>query len=224
MKKYLFILVAFGMLAACGEPIEIDDSTFMKPIDFGLSVLWGSNNLGATPDHPERLGMLYAWGEIAPKDEYGWDNYQWGGMNGRLYVTKYYGPHDYMSKLLPEDDAATSFLGGKWRMPTAKEVRELIHYCNWKVETVNGVPGLKGTDPFGDGISIFFPFTDGWKDGNPPEYPSKFTLYGQYWTSEMNFNAAPFAYMLRITSKDDPTVEMDQRASGFPIRPVRDYK
>ena len=136
----------------------------MQPVDFGLSVLWGSNNLGATPDHPERLGTLYAWGEIAPKDTYSWDNYKWGGWDGHVYIDKYGGFHDDKTKLLPEDDAATYFLGGKWRMPTAKEVRELIHYCNWTIETVNGVPGLKGTDPFNQYVSIFLPFDSGVQD------------------------------------------------------------
>lgn len=32
-----------------------------------------------------------------------------------------------------------------------------------------------------------------------------------------------YAYIMKLTSKDDPTVEMEQRAAGFPIRPVRDY-
>ena len=34
---------------------------------------------------------------------------------------------------------------------------------------------------------------------------------------------AAYAYIMKLTSKDDPTVEMEQRAAGFPIRPVRDY-
>ena len=220
MKKYLLIFVALGLMAACEEePVVIDDSSLIEPIDFGLSVLWGSNNLGATPDHPERLGMLYSWGEIAPKDSYGWDNYKWGGKDVSIYLTKY-NWNDNKYKLLPEDDAATFFLGGKWRMPTAKEVKELIKYCNWTVETVNGVPGVRGTYIFSKYVSIFFPFTEGWDGDTPPSKPRK---SGDYWTSEINGGALAYAFYMAISNEEDPTVEMEFRANGFPIRPVRDY-
>ena len=44
-------------------------------VDLGLSVKWGTCNVGA--DHPNESGDYYAWGETETKDYYSWDNYKW---------------------------------------------------------------------------------------------------------------------------------------------------
>ena len=51
-------------------------------------------------------------------------------------LTKYctdslYGTVDNKTTLDPEDDAATQIMGGKWRMPTSKELDELYQQCQW---------------------------------------------------------------------------------------------
>lgn len=38
---------------------------------------------------------------------------------------------DNKTTLDPEDDAATSNWGGKWKMPTAEQMKELINECYW---------------------------------------------------------------------------------------------
>lgn len=44
-------------------------------VDLGLSVKWASCNLGA--NSPEQPGDYYAWGETAPKEDYGMDTYKY---------------------------------------------------------------------------------------------------------------------------------------------------
>ena len=41
-------------------------------VDLGLSVNWATVNLGASS--PSQSGLLFAWGEIAPKEKYTMEN------------------------------------------------------------------------------------------------------------------------------------------------------
>ncbi len=109
---------------------------------------WAECNLGA--EKPEDYGDYYAWGEVEPyyssldpltwKDGksagYDWASYKWcNGASNKL--TKYClkantdcwdgeGSPDGKTVLDPEDDAAHVQLGGKWRMPTLKEMEALL--------------------------------------------------------------------------------------------------
>ena len=79
-------------------------------IDMGLSVKWGSCNVGAT--NPEEAGDYFAWGETAPKTEYTKDNYLYNPETpGDLPVSA---------------DAANVVLGANWRMPTDSDYGELF--------------------------------------------------------------------------------------------------
>ena len=97
----------------------------------GLSVKWASFNLGATA--PEDYGYYYAWGEISPKDKYDLESYVGNPDN----------KYDYDSILVAADDAASYNLKGDWRMPTAKEFRELLSNSDTTWTEVNGVYGLQ---------------------------------------------------------------------------------
>lgn len=109
---------------------------------------WAECNLGA--EKPEDYGDYYAWGEVEPyyssqdpltwKDGksagYDWASYRWcNGASNKL--TKYClkantdcwdgeGSPDGKTVLDPEDDAAHVQLGGKWRIPTMKEMEALL--------------------------------------------------------------------------------------------------
>ena len=117
----------------------------MVAVDLGLSVKWGSRNLGALTS--QDAGNYYAWGETEPKDQFSWDNYKWyDGSN----ITKY----NTTSLLLPEDDAASVALGDKWRLPREEEFYELIAQCKWTwTEKGMNVEGPNGNE-------IFMPFTE----------------------------------------------------------------
>ena len=124
-----------------GMELERADGTKYK-------LYWAECNLGA--EKPEDYGDYYAWGEVEPyyssqdpltwKDGksagYDWASYKWcNGASNKL--TKYClkanadcwdgeGSPDGKTVLDPEDDAAHVQLGGKWRIPTMKEMEALL--------------------------------------------------------------------------------------------------
>ena len=59
---------AGGVSATCLVAVYIKAP---KVVDLGLSVGWASCNVGATS--PEEFGDHYAWGEVEPKEYYGWE-------------------------------------------------------------------------------------------------------------------------------------------------------
>lgn len=103
-------------------------------VDLGLSVKWAKYNVGATTE--TESGDYFAWGEVSGYNEgktnFAWSTYFWGTSNTAL--TKYCndankgkdGYTDALTTLQPEDDAAYAAMGGKFRMPTAAEIQELI--------------------------------------------------------------------------------------------------
>ena len=84
-------------------------------VDMGLSVLWAKYLLGSEDDGV--AGDYYRWGETSP-----------------ISPTTYVQPDLDEISGNPDYDAATKRLGGKWRMPTAAEMKELIDNCQVLVE------------------------------------------------------------------------------------------
>ena len=124
-----------------------------KVVDLGLSVGWASCNVGATS--PEEFGDHYAWGEVEPKEYYGWDNYKWKGSVEWSSVVKYSAEFGLVI-LEPGDDVAHVSYGGKWRMPTKEELEELIANCYNQFVELEGVKGVRYTSKQ-NGNSIFIP-------------------------------------------------------------------
>jgi len=130
-------------------------------VDLGLSVKWATCNIGA--ETPEQQGLLYAWGETAPKEEYTWDNYKFGPDTAlSKYCAKpdvaWHGFTDAKTTLELSDDAAHVNWRGRWRMPTQAEWKELIEKCTW---TQTEYMGVKGYDvKAANGNRIFLPAPD----------------------------------------------------------------
>ena len=106
---------------------------YYEEVDLGLSVNWGTFNVGAS--RPEEYGSLYAWGETEPKGYYDWGTYKWCDGTSNI-MTKYniwssFGTIDNDTILDPEDDVAHVRWGGDWRMPTREELNELCVNCSW---------------------------------------------------------------------------------------------
>ncbi len=146
-------------------------------VDLGLSVKWGICNLGAVSETD--YGLYYAWGETIPKSDYNWSNYLW--CNGSEHsINKYYdGDGKYLLDI--EDDAAVFALGGKWRIPTSSEWRELEENCTWKWTTLGGIYGRKVTS-LKEGYTnqwIFLPAA-GYREGTSLNYAGS---VGRYWSS-----------------------------------------
>lgn len=187
----------------------------MEYVDLGLSVKWAKWNLGASA--PEEIGDFFAWGELSPKSEYGYGNNYKFRDKGALtkYNTKAtYGKVDKLKQLELSDDAAHQILGGDWRMPTAKEVKELYDNCSFSRTTINGVKGrklkskIKGfTDKW-----IFFPDT-GYRISNDILLDKE----GFYWTSSLYTQRPDSALTIFCNMINEGIVE---RYCGMPIRPV----
>ncbi|MBO5846726.1 MAG: InlB B-repeat-containing protein, partial [Bacteroidales bacterium] len=130
-------------------------------VDLGLSVKWATCNIGA--EAPEQQGLLYAWGETTPKEEYTWDNYKFGPDTAlSKYCAKpdvaWHGFTDTKTTLELSDDAAHVNWQGRWRMPTQAEWNELIEKCTW---TQTEYMGVKGYDvKAANGNRIFLPAPD----------------------------------------------------------------
>lgn len=100
---------------------EKTEVSMCDAVDMGLSVMWGTRNLGAMS--PVRLGDFYTWGDIE-KGESGKEYKFWETDEHK--ATKYLG--DEISGN-PQYDPATALLGKPWRMPTKAECDELIAAC-----------------------------------------------------------------------------------------------
>ena len=144
-------------------------------VDLGLpsGTLWATCNVGATS--PEQAGLYFAWGETT-----GYTDEQIKKKE-RVFDKVSYKARGILKKLTLEQDAAYVNLGGKWRMPTKDEFRELIENCDasW-TDDYNGT-GVKGrvfTSKVNEN-SVFFPAVGGCFDSSVYCVGS----YGYYWSA-----------------------------------------
>jgi len=181
--------------------------------DLGLSVKWADRNLGAVEDN--EVGTYYAWGELESKDSYYWANYKWYAGS---VLTKY---KTTSASLYQEDDAAFCELGGKSRIPTAAEIKELLdtfgsedfmwdwcdngQYHGWCIES------LITHD------SIFIPVS-GFMNGSIPGAKDVCA----FWSREISSSSADDAIGANMTSRNISANYKYSRAYGLPIRAVQD--
>ena len=131
------------------EAVTNAEPTFTQEIDLGLpsGTIWAGWNIGATK--AEDPGGLYAWGETETHKtftHYFDDSY-----------SKYTLAKGKTALIGSDDDVAHATWGNGWRMPSRKEVDELITHCTFERTTYKGCKGLMGTGP--NGNKIFFPCT-----------------------------------------------------------------
>ena len=190
-----------------------------KAVDLGLSVKWATCNVGASK--PEDYGDYYAWGEIVTKSNYDWETYKWCKGTSET-LTKYctnsdYGTVDNCTTLASSDDVATVKWGDKWRMPTLKDIKELVEECTWAWTTQNGVNGMKVTGP--NGNCIFLPAA-----GNRlgTDFYNRFTsgLYGSATLHE--HTSGYYARGLYFYSGGSDWSDGYGRRVGFTVRPVKE--
>lgn len=195
--------------------VSIDRVNGHECIDLGLSVKWASCNVGATK--PEEYGGYYAFGETEEKAKYDWWTYKWCRTGDKKNLSKYTpGDHDGDNKKIldPSDDVATVKWGSSWRMPTGKEIDELLNKCAWKWTTYNGVNGYLVTGT--NGNSIFLPAAG---------YRWSTYLYddgseGYYWSATVTSNIYNDAEYLKFDSDECSSPYLWRRSAGHTIRPV----
>ena len=227
--------VGFLSVSGAQVPLEMDISAPSYPepeaIDLGLSVLWGSFNLGAADER--QTGYYFAWGETEPKSTYSWADYAYSNNSGTGFSKYCYdkgwwtgpGEPDNCVELEPSDDPVRVHLGGGWRMPTRWELWELWDMISYEggrmnLETLDGTRGFRVVAPSGD--SVFFPCA-GRVIGNMVE---EYGRYGYYWTSSLTRNAQngpAGAYFLGAEGTVENVNEWTcGRFYGMPVRPVRE--
>lgn len=117
-------------------------------VDLGLpsGTLWATCNVGAST--PEEVGNYYAFGEVAPKEEYTDEN------------------HTNVDVVSPElgNDAARVNMGGDWVLPTVAALKELLQYTTQEFVEVNGVEGILFTSTINNETLFFV-------DSNMADYP-----------------------------------------------------
>jgi formylglycine-generating enzyme required for sulfatase activity len=188
-----------------------DDFPQHEYVDLGLpsGTLWATMNIGASS--PEEYGDYFAWGEIAPKEDYTWETYKWcdGTIRSltKYCIDSYYGLVDHKFELEPADDAAYMNWGPLWRMPTKEQLDELFQYCTWQRTS----RGYQGTGP--NGNTLFLPDA-GYYDGSTIQFAG---YYSFYWSGMLNAisscNACCTYSMLSNYSR--------KRYNGLPVRAVR---
>jgi hypothetical protein len=225
--------------ATCTVTVKPVPRAKPEKVDLGLSVKWGSFNLGA--EAPEEFGDYFAWGETEPYYEpgsaqnetalwlpgkeagYFWSSYQWCEGDG-FSLTKYcfdayYGNDgfsDGQHALLPEDDAAQKEFGDTWRIPTDGEMRELVSKCTWEWTELNGVNGYEVTGP--SGKSIFLPaagyrYLAGYLGNGATGY---------YATASLHATNPCYAVYTSFTSGNVVGDNNIYRYYGLTVRPVAD--
>ena len=197
----------------------VDSITFIKSeekatyIDLGLSVKWGTCNIGAK--NPEDFGNFYQWGDIKTKESYDWNTYKYGTDRNNL---EKYNVKDGKTTLDSEDDAAIANMNEGWRMPTPAEIKELVEKCTWEWTTVNNVNGYKVTGK--NGNSIFLPAAGVMFDKNP-YYGGK---YGYYLSNTLREGDEAYIKMyaqgFSFQSDKYQADDLIARNYGIPVRPV----
>ena len=212
-----------GLILLCGIAVSAAAKNTRdrhESVDLGLSVRWATTNVGARK--PYDYGTYYAWAEVESKEFFSSGNYKYGNWNSytKYESREFYPTYDGRKVLAPGDDAAAVNWGNGWRMPTKKEMEELIAYCTWEWTTVNGVYGAKvysKADGFEDQY-IFLP-ASGSMDGNEPLERGNNV---QFWTSSLNGASAYNCEMFKVDdTKDIPLNMFSNRCLGMTIRPVR---
>lgn len=138
-------------------------------VDLGLSVKWAKHFIGRGLDEVERPGKLFHWGDYCPIQDKDHTTFC-------IYLeSSFYSYEDLKKKLECENDnthrinnmagsrydMATDNWGGRWRLPTDAETRELFEKCQWelifgKEEHSGKVIGAKATGPNGNFITFYY--------------------------------------------------------------------
>ncbi len=229
MKKFLSILAAilFFSLSTSAQykvvirlndgstPIEkyvwdVDNITFeecsaipappaAKLVDLGLSVSWASWNFGAQKE--SEVGHYIGWADtlgIITSTEL--DYYPVANPTEDIVVGDY--------------DIVHRMWGEKWRMPTEKELKELIDNCTISYDAANKGVTLTSKK---NNKSIFLPL-GGYREHN--DIKSKDTA-GQYWSGSLDKNNSDRAAALFVRNSSFSVINVE-RYFGNMIRPVSD--
>ncbi|MGN0029024.1 MAG: hypothetical protein ACI35Q_04745 [Marinilabiliaceae bacterium] len=209
--------------------------TAAEAVDLGLpsGTLWAPYNVGATK--AGETGAYFAWGETTAKENYAWESYKWmkEGESDETHITKYTIKDgqttadwytevkfvgDGKTSLETADDAAAQNWGGKWRMPTQAQIKELFDECTaeWEEADWDANGSLAGylLTSKANGKTLFLPAAG--RHDTSLDYVGK---GGYYWSAELDSNSS-YACDLFFMSGYWSATSKGYRYSGFSVRPV----
>lgn len=184
-----------------------------KYVDLCLpsGTMWATCNVGASK--PEDYGLLFQFGRV--------DGYKY--CNSNKFINKNNNQTTTSGKTYKrnnvldlEDDAAYVHMGGKWRMPTKCQLKELLDNTTYYVETINGVKGVLFISNI-NGHHLFIPFAGYWLYGK--YYSNK--SYGLVWSSQVNVAYEDSANCLYCNNSiSGPWIYFAYRFYAFSVRGV----
>lgn len=191
-------------------------------VDLGLpsGTMWATCNVGA--DKPEDDGLLFQFGRT--------DGYKYGDTNNKFRTnsqnikdtniedmpeTMSFKIYNKNKILKLEDDAANVNMGGKWRMPTEKQLEELYNNTTLNVETINGVKGMMFTSDI-NGNCLFIPFAGYWCD----EYFYGITSCAHMWSSQVEAFHIYCGYAFKCNSRGHLNIDYPSRSCALSVRGV----
>ena len=183
--------------------------------------LWATTNIGASS--PEEAGDFFSWGETEGTNEgkqtFSWATYEWSGHTFD-HLLKYCtesarGTVDNLTEIDFEDDAAYNRWSRQWRIPTQKQMNELLTECTWTWTTYNNVSGYEVKGP--NGNAIFIPAA-GVYDINGYRSDGE---TASLWTRSLVTSSCMNAYTLVGNQNEAPVItDIALRYCGRNIRPV----
>ena len=184
-----------------------------KAVDLGLGVKWSDVNLGAKTD--TEFGLYIPWACLGEPED--------GDYSKNAHKFYHNGEYEDIGKDFNFEgtyqyDAARKMWGGKWRLPTQKEMSYLWIYCKWEWTYKDGVYGAKITGE--NGNSIFLPAA-GWKMGEDGKLVHD-RRYCGYWTSSLNLRNPDYGLNLQANEETNNPIPGTYREFGLTIRPVCD--
>lgn len=199
-------------------------------VDLGTGVLWAKMNVGASKESD--FGNYYSWGELNSKDSYAKNRYSLSFGDDTEYTEIVNGE----IRLKPAYDVANQW-NGEWRMPTKKEMMDLVQKCYWDYSSSPAGFYVYRAVRDGDGNAIlqngnkvrdttrpaderiFLPCAKYYHDTGLYN-----ASYGYYWTAtpaDDATNADQKAYCYRFASSSVPeTFTQLERWYGMTVRPV----
>ena len=194
-------------------------------VDLGLpsGLKWAKCNVGAEKETD--YGYHFMWGSTTPNTDYGctWVNTPFNG-GASNYDEEYFNsvkdtvcPNGVLAK---EYDTAAQIMGGKWRMPTEAEIKELFDNTdNEWVEDYNGsgVNGRKFTSKTDETKYIFIPAAGNCYYGSVLDVG----YYGYVWSSSLSASYPNYAWYLGFHSDNCYVSYGNDRYDGQSVRGVR---
>ena len=182
-------------------------------VDLGLpsGLKWATCNVGA--NSPEEYGLYFAWGETTG---YTSDDVKSGVRSFNPDTYNEGTAASISANLTLEQDAAHVNIGGKWRMPTEAEFKELCNKCNCvRTDDYNGtgVAGCIFTSKV-NGNSVFFPAAGyGYRS-----FMEDLGSYGYYWSA--SWFKSGYASELCLYSIGGNQIVNTMSYSGLSVRAV----